>query len=247
MRKPSLSVILGMKDAAETVHRAIQSIAEQKNEQVQIIVIDGASTDGTLDILAEFKDSIDVLISEADSCYAEAWNKGLAQAKGDLVALLNADDYLPEGQVQYILSKADPNARSLYYGDVIEIDRHSGKPLSHNKGQMRTRLLHFGLGFMHTTCIVPRQVYEEIGSFDESYRFAADTNWLLRCKTQGIRFEYLGNQICMSAGGLTDQHYIRSFDEYLRALREQGFSPVMISAAKLYSRAKYFISRTRKH
>jgi glycosyltransferase involved in cell wall biosynthesis len=234
----TISVILGIKNSVYTIRRALKSVIEQKDHGVQIIVVDGESTDGTIEILEEYEKSIDVLVIEKDSCYAEAWNKGISAATGDLIAILNADDYIPTGQLKYIRKKADLSAKVVYYGDVIEIERISGKVMKRSTGKFRSRFLHFGFGFMHTTCIVPKIVFDDIGLFCEQYKYGADTDWLLRCHKSGIQFKYLGNRICMSKGGLTDQNYLKSFDEYLKALKYHGYGNIMINIAKAYSRIK---------
>ena len=127
-----VSVITVCFNAAPTIERTIRSVCSQTGANVEYIVVDGGSTDGTLEILGRHAGRIDRLVSEKDEGIFDAMNKGIGLSSGDVVYFLNADDYFVDARVLADVARAfeeDP-ARAFVYGNVVLEDEPSGIRMS---------------------------------------------------------------------------------------------------------------------
>src|SRR6187402_2271204 len=102
MKGPLISIVTVVYNAKETIERTIKSVISQSYKNIEYIVIDGGSTDGTLDIINKYKSDISKLVSEKDKGIADAMNKGIGYAKGELIGLINADDWYEEGALEKV-------------------------------------------------------------------------------------------------------------------------------------------------
>jgi len=218
MSFPLVSIITAVKNNPEFIEQAIQSVLTQTYRNVQYIVIDGASTDTTVQIIEKYSGKIDAFISEPDSGIAEAWNKGLKYVKGEIVGLLNADDFYHSESVAKVVEKLDPCEKVLTYGNTIWVDRKTGEHIKARDPVFRSTDLWKGFNFFHTTCFVPKRMYDLVGGFSLRYKIAVDTDFLLRCLTVGARFENAGNTTFMRTGGLSMKRELFAYSEYVRQL-----------------------------
>ena len=183
-----ISVITATLNRRDLLRRAIDSVVAQGLEGVEHIVVDGASTDGTLEMLAEYPHL--VVISEPDDGLYQAWNKGIRRATGDLICILNSDDEIPPGAFararealalnpdMELLSGAAEFARVLPSGDV---ERHlidSSKIIS-----LREQDVVAGVTLTNARYFTPG-LFRRVGSFDERYRMVADRDFLLRARLE---------------------------------------------------------------
>ena len=218
------------------------------------IVIDGASKDDTLSILQAKRNQLAVFVSEPDSGIYDAMNKGINFAKGDIIAFLNSDDFYASN---YVLSKAvdifaADSSLDACYADLIYTDQFD---TSRDVRYWRSNDFspgEFSIGWCppHPTFFVRRSVYERFGSFDLSYRLAADVELMMRfLEVYKIRVRYVPEVwVKMRMGGITNKS-VRNIwvqnDEILRALRSHGLpaDPIRFFAHKLVSRSKQFFRR----
>jgi glycosyltransferase involved in cell wall biosynthesis len=192
----------------EFFRRMMQSIHEQSYRDIEHIIIDGGSDDGTLELLDEYKNHgwIDVLISEKDSGVYAAMNKGLKLARGKYINIMNTDDY--------------PIDNEFFSESVLELER-SGSDFSHadkiiqsrsdgsetiKKGNERAAF--FRMPFRHQTMIVKNDVYDSVGLYSERYRIASDYDFVLRMLLEGKKGVYI------------PKTYIRSLDGGISSDRE---------------------------
>lgn len=192
------------------VGRAIDSVLAQRYDpQPELIVVDGSSTDGTLDVLDKRREKIDVLVSEPDRGLYDAMNKGVRRAGGDVVAILNADDQYADPFVlrdaASLLEEAD-----ACYGDIVYTNR-AGKVVRYWKAGrcMKTK---WYLGWMppHPSFFVRRRVYERHGAFDLRYPVGADYELMLRfIHRVGIDVRYLDRVVVKMATGGNSSRIVR--------------------------------------
>lgn len=213
-KTPSISVITVCRNSAETIGRTFQSILDQGFDGVESIVIDGVSTDGTLDIVEDYQARFKArglnmtVISEPDEGIYDAMNKGLKQCRGELVGILNSDDQYEAGALEHIHCAAQENPKAgIIYGFLRQVI--SGRELSVYRYNFDFILSDLSAGIQaavqHPTCFVRRSVYDSIGTFDEGYRLAADYDFLLRAKRKGVKFLGLDEVIAtFNSGGVTD-------------------------------------------
>jgi glycosyltransferase involved in cell wall biosynthesis len=178
-----ISVITAVFNSRDTIAQAIQSILEQDYADVELIVIDGASTDGTREILELYRDSIDVLISEPDRGVYDALNKGIGLAGGDVVGFLHADDLFADRQaLQRVAAMIETTGTTSVYGDLVYVRKENPESIVRywRSGAFSIARLRRGWMPPHPTLYVRRSVFERFGGFDCSFHIAADYDWILR-------------------------------------------------------------------
>jgi GT2 family glycosyltransferase len=178
----AVSIITVCYNAAVSIERCLRSVVHQAYPCVEYIVIDGASTDGTLAVIEKYRKRIAVVVSEPDNGIYAAMNKGLARATGDLVYFLNADDYLLDEQVigdVVTFVESHPQA-GVYYG-AIEV-RESSRAIGvyHPEGPESAAEIMVCGCLPHQATFARREVFERTGPFDEAYRYHADYDWFLK-------------------------------------------------------------------
>lgn len=182
--KPLISVITATFNAAEHLPHAIKSVRGQTYDNVEWIVVDGASQDGTLDILRQNEDVIDRWISEPDKGIYDAWNKGLRLARGEWICFLGADDFLWGPDVLKLMAPvldATYPAQRIVYGALAVVNSEGavlyklGKPWAAVRRRFQSVMVLPHPGLMHH-----RSLFDEHGEFDISYRIAGDYEFLLR-------------------------------------------------------------------
>lgn len=226
---PSFSVITAVFNRADTIGEALASVRSQDWPEVEHIVIDGASTDGTLDILRAQRERLGVLVSEPDHGVYDALNKGLARCRGDVVGFLHADDvYAHERVLSRIAAAFGDPAVEAVYGDLEYLSRRTGRVVRRwRAGAFSPAKLARGWMPPHPTFYVRRSVYQRLGRFDTRYRIAADYDLMLRFLGRGqVRSMYVPEVLVrMRLGGLSNRslrNILRKSSEDYRALRANG-------------------------
>jgi glycosyltransferase involved in cell wall biosynthesis len=181
-----ITVITVCYNAERFLEQTIRSVLSQSYPAIEYIIIDGASNDGTLDIIRKYDDSIAKWISEPDQGIADAMNKGLARASGELVLFLHADDYLID---ETVLARAAARMTEAYdiYAFNIHFDRSGRVKLRRPRG-LDWRV-NFKLGMSHQGVLCRRALFERFGDFDTSFRIDMDYEFVLRVYRQGARMK----------------------------------------------------------
>lgn len=219
MEQVALSIVTICFNAEDTISRCLESVSQLNQKAVQYIVVDGGSTDATLDILREYEHCIDILVSEADDGIYDAWNKGVRLSKGRFILFLNADDWLPsEAFSEFSLSALD--STKIYIGKTMLFD--GDRKVREVDGGFNLDTLHRGFNFLTPSVIFPRQSFSRVGDFDTSYAIAGDVDWLIRAALKSFQFDRLDHVVNMSLGGVSNTRLFRSLEEYNRALRRNG-------------------------
>lgn len=178
-----ISVITACYNRATTIQSAIDSLRAQTYRNIEYIVVDGASNDGTVDILKKNTDAIDVLISEPDSGMYNAINKGIKKASGDIVGVLHSDDFYYDDETLAKIAEVfrETNA-DLVYANGIYVDENNLSKVRRIYGSslFRPLRLYFGWIPLHTTIYVKRNVFEKYGLYREEFKIASDYDISLR-------------------------------------------------------------------
>jgi FkbM family methyltransferase len=173
---PLVSVVTSVYNCAKYFEEAILSVLSQNYNNIEYIVVDGGSTDGTLDVLKKYQDKVDYFISEPDKGIYAGMNKGISLAKGDYIILLNADDYYVPEAIERLVDKALEDDFDLVIADSEMID------LVHNRRLPRPTILdeRFFLRctYSQETMLVHRRVYEKYGLYNETFKVLSDWIWL---------------------------------------------------------------------
>ena len=212
--QPLVSIVTVVRNGATTFERALQSVLSQDYPRVEYIVVDGGSTDGTLDIIRSRDDRITVWVSETDAGISDAFNKGVAFAHGDIVGILNSDDWYEPGAISAAVHALAESGADIAYGKLQywEDDRRTYLVTSD------ARLLDRGMTVGHPTVFVRRACYERLGLFRLDFQQAMDYEWLLRAKSGGARFCFVDFCVAnMQGGGVGDRRWRQSQSEVARA------------------------------
>ncbi len=225
-----LSIITVSYNSAHTIRDTIESVLAQDHPDIEYIIIDGGSTDGTVDIIGEYGSQIDIFFSEGDSGIYDGMNKGLHEATGDVVAFLNSDDFYPCHNIaSAVMSEfQDPNVDACY-GDLRYVSRMRPERAVRCWRSREFESGLFGKGWCppHPTFFVRRLIYERYGVFDLSLRLAADVELMIRfLEVKGITARYIPRELVhMRVGGATNEslgNIFRQNGEVWRALEHHG-------------------------
>lgn len=221
-----VTVITATYNSADTLESCIQSVLTQTCKNIEYLIIDGASTDGTPEILQKYKTQITKFVSEPDTGIYDALNKGLHLATGDIVGFLHADDLFenPEVLTQIVEIFQSKNCDAVY-GNLTYISKDNPDKLIRNwiSKPFTPGLLYKGWMPPHPTLFLHREVYEQFGSFDTSYSIAADYDFMLRIFSRGIVSIHLNQYITkMRVGGKSNsfKNLIKKMQEDLKALKK---------------------------
>lgn len=211
--KPLITVVTVVYNGEKFLEETIQSVINQNYDNVEYIIIDGGSNDGTLDIIRKYEHVIDYWVSEKDNGIGDAWNKGVTLSLGSLIGLLNADDFYDYENISNLSKVNSENDLIIYYGDCKFLDQRGISGV--NKREFKKEKLIYGFGFTHTTCFKRREVYKKVGLFDSKYKIAVDTDFLLRCVKANVEFKKIELLTYMEMGGVSDKFFYRAYSEFL--------------------------------
>lgn len=208
---------MATRDAACVVRDALKSVRAQRGVDLELIVVDGSSTDDTLGIVDDFNDlTLQVLAGPDDGVY-DAMNKGIAAARGDAFFFLNADDRLahPDALALLATELCKGNA-DIVFGNIMVVGPMGDAWRSSR--HVTPRSLAFE-SLSHQSILAHRRAFNAVGTFDTRWRICADLDWLLRCANAGLRLRHLPRLVChCMTGGLSTREHARHMAE-LRAIQ----------------------------
>jgi glycosyltransferase involved in cell wall biosynthesis len=230
-----ISLITVSYNSQDSIKETLDSVVRQITDgfELEYIIIDGNSTDSTLEIISSYKDYISLLISEKDKGIYDAMNKGLYNATGDVIGYLNSDDYFTDDNVLSDIYQAFKNDNySIVYGDINYVKEHeikrkwvSGPPKS----------LADGWHPPHPGFYARKELFVKYGGFDDTMLIAADFELMLRfVNANRDNMHYLSRPIVnMNLGGISNsslRNILRGNKEILQAFKKNGLHP-----SKLYT------------
>lgn len=224
-----LSVITVCYNSAKTIERTIRSVVSQSFDgELEYIIIDGGSKDGTIDIIKRYSSKIAYWVSEPDKGLYDAMNKGIARASGDLVGIINSDDWYEENVFSAVAEeyKKNNDKNILICGEL----------LFHRKTKTRKIIpefdkLWYGMTLPHPAVWIAKSVYNKYGGFDTQYRVAADYELMVRLYHNNVPFVHIHRVIShMSAIGLseTNKGRLEGFKECFKIGLRSSFPKVRI-------------------
>lgn len=226
MDQRTVSLITVVLDGGDAFRRAAESVFAQTFEPIEYIVIDGGSTDGTVDLVRQFEDRITHWVSEPDRGISDAFNKGVAAASGSYIGFVNADDWLEPDQIERAVEAIESRSADFIFGDlayhaadgtllhVIEGDPHYAHRIESRMPALN-----------HPTMLARRTVFDGIGGFDERYRVAMDYDWALRAHQAGFRGRHASGLLGhMTLEGASDRRFVTNLAEVRMIAMRHGQS-----------------------
>ena len=242
--KPLISVVTVVFNAEKYLEQTIQSVVNQTYDNIEYVVIDGGSTDGTLDIIRKYEDKIAYWISERDEGISDALNKGIKLSSGEIIGIIHSDDYYASKDVvQSVVNEFNKcqNIKAIY-GIMDSVDRETGrlelrwgKDCSPN--EIRKRMY-----IPHPTLFCKKEVYENVGYFRKNLKYAMDREWAIRL-VRYTRPYFLNKRIAvMRKGGINMRNAKKDFWEASKSLWENGYYIDAIIVI-IVSNIKYIIEK----
>lgn len=244
-----ISVVTAVYNRVDTIAEAIQSVGLQTYSELEHVIQDGGSSDGTLDEIARLANGTTIIVSERDTGIYDAINRGIQRATGHVIGLMHSDDFFA---TKCVLAKiadafADPLIDGVY-GDLQYVSaKDPTRVVRHwRAGEYNPSRLKRGWMPPHPTLYLRREVFDKHGAYDTSFSIAADYEAMLRYLVQGnLKLAYIPEVLVkMRLGGESNrslERIVRKSREDLRALRKNGVGGIGTLAAKNFSKLGQFL------
>lgn len=225
-----VSIITAVRNGARDIRATLASVEEQDYPEIEHVVVDGASTDGTADVVRREGRRVARLVSEPDYGVYDAFNKGLALATGDIVAYLNAGDcYVGADVVRRVARQLERSNVEAAFGDLIITEQGQPKKVLRHYRSDKFSPARLGWGLMpaHPTLFLRREAYARTGGYDTSYRIAGDFELCVRLFVgEKVNYAYVADDlVSMPRGGLSNRGWRSKWiitQEMYRACRKHG-------------------------
>lgn len=222
-----VTLITVCRNSVSTIGSTIESVIAQGIDDLEYIIVDGASDDGTLEVTQSYKEHIHTIITEPDDGIADAFNKGIRLSKGEIIGIINSDDLLLPGALKKITD---------YFARHSDVEVVHGDVLLFNGNTLIKRIAPSGrwwyfwrfVLFNHPSTFVRRGIYERYGLFSINYKIAMDVDIFLRWLKNGVRINYLPEPLVrMQAGGMSGRNAFQAFYEAKKASINNGYSKLL--------------------
>lgn len=207
MHQPLVSIITVVFNGANVIEKTIQSVLNQSYPVIEYIIIDGGSTDGTVEIIDKYRHRLGFWISEKDNGIGDAFNKGIKAAKGEYIGLINAGDWYEPDAVEKIFSVNDADvihSMIRYWKNTNAVYVQAG-----NDKRLRNEMT-----INHPSVFIKKTCYNNWGLFDEQYKVAMDYDLILRFFLKGAIFSYINSvTVNMQFDGISDINWYQGCKE----------------------------------
>ncbi len=183
--QPLISIVTVVYNGEKFLEETIQSVINQSYKNIEYIIIDGGSTDGTVDIIKKYEEHIDYWVSERDEGIYDAMNKGIRLAKGAYIAFLNADDWYKENslsEISLILLKKSPDMLTAN----VQLVSEDGKEIVVRKSTLHE----YGKNIHHQTCFIKTKLHKKF-LYNTNFKIAADRDMIVRFLRENFNIYYL--------------------------------------------------------
>lgn len=203
MNQPLVTIITVVYNDKKGIERTINSVLNQSYPDIEYIIIDGGSNDGTQQVIERYRSHISNYISGPDDGIYDAMNRGLRLANGDLIGIINSGDFLEEGALEQVVKAYNEHPDADVYHGMLRIYSVSGQFMQ-VIGNAST-FLSTGM-IEHPACYVKRSAYEKFGHFDLQYTSSADYDFMLRLWKQNASFHFIESILAnFFMGGMSSQ------------------------------------------
>ena len=231
-----VSIITVCFNSALTLRDTIDSVLSQDHKDIEYIIIDGGSTDGTTAIIQEYGLAITKWVSEPDRGIYDAMNKGIGMASGDVIGFLNSDDmYMNQSSISQLIHKMNEEHADCVFADLIYVDsKKINRVLRYyNSGHFKPSRFQFGWMPAHPTFLAKKTIYDRVGIFSLQYKIAADYELLIRILWKDrAKYAYLPKPVVkMRAGGISTaglSHSLLLNQENVMACRAHGIKTNLV-------------------
>ena len=245
-----ISIITITYNSASSLQRALDSVQSQNYKDIEHVIIDGASMDGTRKLIEAYaKQHKNVKwVSEKDNGIYDAINKGIRLATGDLIGFLHSDDmFYSVDSIEQIVAAFEQNQADVVYGD-LQYMRGNKVVRRWKSNAFNPRALKYGWMPPHPTVYVRREVYQQVGEYDSWFRISADYDMILRIFTAGYNTHYIPEVlVCMETGGASNKNtkarLSKTMEDYIVLKKNHVGAGYLTVACKQLRKVKQFIRK----
>lgn len=247
-----ISIITSVYNNVATIEDAIKSVLSQTYPNIEYIVVDGASNDGTTDIIKKYEDRIAKFVSEKDKGIYDGLNKGISLATGDVIAFLHSDDiYANKNIIEDVVKLFESKNTDSIYGDLVYVDKNNTNKIFRywKSGEYTFKKLEKGWMPPHPTFFVKKEFYDKYGKFSLKFGIAADYDFMLRMLGKyKITTAYLPKVLYkMRVGGASNRslkNIIQKTKEDIRALENNGIGGIQTIILKNLMKIPQFLKKS---
>lgn len=227
--KPVVSIVTVVYNCEKHIEETIQSVINQTYDNVEYIIIDGGSTDGTLNIIKKYEDALDYWVSEKDGGIYDAMNKGIILSSGGIIGLVNADDYIYKNTLNKVAQAVLSTNCKYTYGNIDLINKDGevfAKRYAMSKKDTETKKYE-EMPCSHPTMFVSMKVYKQIGLFDTRFKLSADYDFLLKV----LEHNFAGSRLKITTGAFRmggKSGGLKGLYENLEVLKYRDISKVKV-------------------
>lgn len=226
-----VSIITVCYNSEKTIEDTIRSVAGQTYKDIEYIIVDGGSTDQTNEIVKKYSDIVSVHVSETDNGLYDAMNKGIKLATGDVVGILNSDDFFvsDDSLAELMNGFSSPDIDAVY-SDLVYVESENTNNVTrlYSSKIFKKSLIKFGIMLPHPTFYAKKNIYDNYGLYKLNYRVAADFEFIARCVMNNITLNRVPSiTVKMREGGISSSGFlwrIHQNMEIVRACKENGIS-----------------------
>ena len=232
---PKISIITVSYNSAKTIEQTILSVINQSYKNIEYIIIDGGSTDGTVDIIKKYADKIAYWVSEPDEGISDAFNKGIKKSTGEIVGIINADDWYELDAVEKVANIITANEFEFIFGNLDYYDMNDKYCFTQYADYDYLENIKKEMSVAHPTVFVKKTVYDVYGVFDKRFKTAMDFELISRFCKEGVSGIPINEKIAnMRLGG-------ESYVNYIRALKEVRDISIMYGSNKFLANFLMFV------
>ena len=250
MINPKLSIITISYRSKETIQTTIESVLSQDYDNIEYIIVNRESDDGTIDLIRQYEDKIDKIIDEPDNGIYDALNKGINLASGDIIGFLHADDFYPDTDTLSTIANSFTDDTDAVYGDLVYVSKYNTNKIVRywKAGNYLRNKIRQGWMPPHPTMYIKKSVYDKCGMFAPDYDIAADYEFILRLIGKyNVTMKYIPQVLVkMRLGGVSNKgvnNLVKKMAEDYRAMRAHKTGDISTLIIKNMVKLSQFLRR----
>lgn len=240
MKDPKISIITISYNNEIDIEDTIKSVVNQEYQNKEYLVIDGGSTDGTVDLVKHYRKEIDYFISEPDRGISDAFNKGIKAATGDWIVMINAGDLLTDNALNKFAKTFKPGY------DVIKGNTIRWNPETNFKSieypVIKYHTIPFNFLVCHQSTYISKKAYEKVGGYRIDMKIAMDMEMMLRLTKAGMKFYEINQELAIfRMGGISQISKERRIQEMKQAVEVNGRTKIQVNIFIIYVKIRTWL------
>ena len=218
---PKISIVTITYNSEKTLEETIKSVVSQNYDNLEYLIVDGGSKDKTLDIVEKYREKIAVIVSEPDKGISDAFNKGIRKASGEIIGIINSDDFLMPNALETVAKYYDPTI-DVYSGNVVFWNEDTRDEFS-SVPDIKFDKLKLQYGTAHPARFIRKDAYEKYGIYGLDFRYNMDIDLLCRFYRKGAKFIHIDENLAkFRMGGTTADSIYKKKGDYCQFVKNFG-------------------------